>query len=77
MGTGLTLTPWELGLIQPSAQRVNINPLGTGFINPVRKGLTLTPWVLWVPTALWVPSAKRVNIKPLGTGFNLTQCAKG
>ena len=38
----------------------------------MRKGLTLTPWVLWVPTALWVPSAKRVNIKPLGTGLTLT-----
>ena len=43
----------------------------------MRKGLTLTPWVLWVRTALWVPSAKRVNIKPLGTELTLTPWVLG
>ena len=54
MRKGLTLNPWVLGLIEPSPQRVNINPLGTG--------LTLTLWVL----GLILPSAQRVNINPFG-----------
>ena len=49
----------------------------------MRNGLTLTTWVLWVPTALWVPaalwvpSAKSVNINPLGTGLTLTPWVLG
>ena len=51
-------------------------------MNPVHKGLTLTPWVLGLTLTPWVlgliePSAQRVNINPLGTWFNLTQCGKG